>query len=196
MVEPVPYVFDRLKRNYERLDTVALENAAVSDSDGERAFYHLAGVTDYGAAGLPRWYDGIGSFSKEAVLDHRRLIPDISERLVSTHVPCMTFATLCNRHGLADLDLLVVDTEGYDHEILAGIDFDRYRPALVVYEHYHLAAHALRETDSRMKAAGYETMPEGFDTWCLRPDADERLTRRWRRLRPALGRLTADAELW
>jgi FkbM family methyltransferase len=194
MVEPVPYVFARLRRNYQHLDRIALENAALSDHDGHRAFYHLAPVPDFAAVGLPQWYDGIGSFSKEAVLDHERLIPDIADRLVTTQVQCLTFSSLCEKHGLPHVDLLVVDTEGYDHEILAGIDFARWRPALVVYEHYHLSAADRRRTRERMQAAGYGTMPEGFDTWCLRLDADDGLNRLWRALRPALGELTADDE--
>ena len=41
---------------------------------------------------------------------------------------------------------------------------------------------------------GYETMEEGFDTWCLRADADQRLTRAWRRLRPRIPALSVHDE--
>lgn len=194
MVEPVPYVFDRLRANYGELPGVALENAAIAERDGTRPFYHLAGVSDYEREGLPQWYDGIGSFSREAVVDHVRLIPDIEQRLVETEVPCLTFGSLCAKHGLSGVDLIVVDTEGYDHEILRHIDFGRFDPALVVYEHYHLSREDREDTKARMRAAGYETMSEGFDTWCLRPDADDRLTRRWRRLRPAVAEVTVESE--
>ena len=194
MVEPVPYVFARLERNYGGLDRVALENVAIADRDATKPFFHLAAVEDHEREGLPRWYDGIGSFSRAAVVDHVRLIPDIERRLVATQVPCLTFASLCERHGFGDIDLLVVDTEGYDHEILRHIDFTRYRPALVVYEHYHLEPGDLARTRERMLAAGYETMAEGFDTWCVLPDADRALGAAWRSLRPGLPELTADSE--
>ncbi|HUA02482.1 MAG TPA: FkbM family methyltransferase [Solirubrobacteraceae bacterium] len=194
MVEPVPYVYARLERNYAGVDRVALENVAIADGDGTKPFFHLAAVEDHEREGLPRWYDGIGSFSRAAVVDHARLIPDIEQRLVTTEVPCLTFASLCERHGFGDIDLLVIDTEGYDHEILRHIDFTRYRPALVVYEHYHLEPDDLAGTRRRMDAAGYRTMAEGFDTWCLDPDADRALTEVWESLRPGLGELTVDSE--
>jgi FkbM family methyltransferase len=194
MVEPVPYVFTRLTQNYADLDGVALENAAIADADGHRPFYHLAPVEDYVREGLPQWYDGIGSFSRAAVADHVRLIPDIEQRLIETEVPCLTFDSLCAKHAIADLDLLVVDTEGYDHEIIRSVDFTRYRPAVVVYEHYHLPADELERTRDRMHRAGYLTLAEGFDTWCLRPDADAGLTSAWRRLRPAYPELTVHSE--
>ena len=194
MVEPVPYVFAKLERNYAGINRVALENVAIADRDGTKPFYHLGAVEDHERAGLPRWYDGIGSFSRAAVIDHVRLIPDIERRLVATQVTCLTFASLCERHGFGDIDLLVIDTEGYDHEILRHIDFTRYRPALVVYEHYHLDPDDLAQTRELMRSAGYETMAEGFDTWCLLPDADRALGEVWRSLQPGLPELTVDSE--
>ena len=83
----------------------------------------------YQLEGLPQWYDGIGSFSREAVLDHARLIPDIEDRLVRTEVPCLTFDSLCAKHDVGAVDLLLIDTEGYDHQILAHINFGVHRPA-------------------------------------------------------------------
>lgn len=190
MVEPVPYVFERLRANYASVDRVAVENAAIADRDGHQPFYHLAPVADYEAEGLPQWYDGIGSFSRESVLDHQRLIPDIESRLVETEVPCLTFDTLCAKHGLGQVDLLLVDTEGYDYEVLRTIDFQRHRPALVIYEHYHLSEDDQASAQHELRGAGYETMSEGFDTWCLRPEADAGLTRQWQRLRPAVPALS------
>jgi hypothetical protein len=136
----------------------------------------------------------IGSFSRTAVLDHARLIPDIETRLVETEVPCLTFASLCAKHGLSHVDLLLVDTEGYDYEVLRHIDLAVHRPALVIYEHYHLTASDRTACEALLRGAGYETMAEGFDTWCLRPDANRDLTRRWRRLRPAVPAVSAADE--
>ena len=70
-------------------------------------------------------------------------------------------------------DLLAVDTEGHDAAILAGVDFERFRPRLVLYEHFHLPADERVGTRERLHGDGYETMEEGFDTYCLRPAEDE-----------------------
>jgi FkbM family methyltransferase len=190
MVEPVPYVFERLRSNYATMERVAVENAAIADGDGLRPFYHLAPAADYESEGLPQWYDGIGSFSRDSVLDHQRLIPDIESRLMQTEVRCLTFDSLCASHGLDRVDLLLVDTEGYDYEVLRHIDFTRHRPVLVIYEHYHLSPTDQAACQAMMQGAGYDTMSEGFDTWCLRPEAEPGLTGRWRRLRPAVPALS------
>jgi FkbM family methyltransferase len=183
MVEPVPYLSERLRENYGSLGRVAVENAAISDAEGPRPFYRLEQVDDPEREGLPAWYDAIGSLSKENILSHRDLIPDIEERLVETEVPCMTFESLCTKHGLGRIDLLVVDTEGHDWVVIKGIDLDVHLPVLLVYEHQHLDDSDRAECRAHLERHGYDTREEWWDTWCLHSGADERLKRAWRGLR-------------
>jgi FkbM family methyltransferase len=182
MVEPVPYVFERLRHNYAGLDRVTLENAAVADRDGRVPFYHLREVDPDERDRLPPWYDGIGSLSRANVLAHRRHIPDIDERIVRSEVPCLTFESLCRKHGVERFDLLAIDVEGYDAEILGRIDFAIRRPRLIVYEHFHLAPPERLACRTALEERGYETLEEGFDTWCLVTSPEDCLTRAWRGL--------------
>jgi FkbM family methyltransferase len=186
MVEPVPYVFARLEANYRGVAGVALENAAIADRDGTLPFYHLVDASDEARRDLPDWYDGIGSFSREAVLSHAAHMPDVEERIVTAQVPALSFDSLCRKHGLGTVNLVLIDTEGYDSAIVRSIDFDVWRPELLVYEHYHLSADERSAAAEHVRGQGYETMEEGFDTFCLRAGADERLRRTWRRLTPAV----------
>jgi FkbM family methyltransferase len=192
MVEPVPYVFERLRRNYGDLGRVELENVAIAGSDGTLPFYHLAEAGPGDAEGLPHWYDGIGSFSRETVLSHADLIADIERRLVCTEVPCLTFDSLLARHGLDGIDLLLIDTEGYDYEILRDVDLARYRPRVVVFEHFHLSDEDRAAAREQLAAAGYETLEEHFDTFALDVRREDSLTRLWGRLEPRLRAVTVD----
>ena len=194
VVEPVPYVFERLKANYGDSEQLILENVAVGDRDGRQRFYHLAQVQDHRAEGLPRWYDGIGSFSREEVLSHAEHIPDIEDRLVETEVPVATLETLCRRNGVEHLDLLLVDTEGYDWEVLRTVDLEALSPRVVIYEHYHLSAEDSGAAQADMKEHGYGAMEEHFDTFCLRAGIDDRLARTWGRLKPAVPGVAAYEE--
>jgi FkbM family methyltransferase len=194
MVEPVPYVFERLRRNYGSLDRVELENAAIADRDGTLPFYHLREADSAERAHLPGWYDGIGSFSRDVVASHTRHIPDIESRIVRVDVPAMTLESLCRKHGVERVDLLLVDTEGYDFQIIKSIDFAARHPRLLVYEHYHLDPDERERCGRYVREQGYETMEEGFDTWCLDLGADDRLTAAWRGLRPAVPGVSAGDE--
>lgn len=188
MVEPVPYVFKRLKANYGAYQhRFSLENVAIGELDGEQSFYHLREAGDYASQGLPFWYDQLGSFRKDVLLKHEELIPDICTRITETVVPCVRFETLCARHKLEQIDLLHMDTEGYDFTLLQTIDLEKYRPFVLIYEHFHLSDAEKRACRQLLAARGYETLEEGMDTWCLRVGdgtrRDQRLLRLWGRLR-------------
>lgn len=184
MVEPVPFVFERLQRTSGALPGVALENVAIAGSDGEAAFHHLSPATD---GEVPAWYDGLGSFSLDVIRSHRHAIPDIDDRIVTTVVPTMTFDSLCAAHGVDRLDVLHVDTEGYDGEILRLVDFERLRPIVVVYEHHHLAPEDRAACRALLEAWGYDLVEYGLDTWAFNPerldDAAAQVTAVWRAAR-------------
>jgi len=191
MVEPVPYVFARLERNYAGQPGIVTDNVAVAERDGTLPFYHLA---ESGDTRLPAWYDAVGSFRRDAVLSHAREIPDVAERIRTAEVRALTFDSLCREHGVQRVDLLAIDTEGYDWEILRTIDLARWHPRLLIYEHYHLGDSDRAECRAYVEAAGYETMEEGFDTFCLDTASGDGLTEAWRRLSPAVAGVSAADE--
>jgi FkbM family methyltransferase len=193
LVEPVPYVFARLRANYAGVAGVTLVEAAVAGQDGRLPFYHLRDASPGERAGLPDWYDGVGSFDRETILSHAPQIPDVADRIVEREVEALSFATLAARHDLAELDLLVVDTEGHDWAILQTIDLAAHRPRLIVYEHFHLPAADRAAARARLEAAGYETLEEGFDTMALLP-APDALTGLFRTLAPAVGAAAKEDE--
>jgi len=48
--------------------------------------------------------------------------------------PITTLARLCEEHGLSEIDFLKVDVEGGEADVLAGNDWNRFRPKIVVAE--------------------------------------------------------------
>jgi FkbM family methyltransferase len=185
LVEPVPYVFERLRRNYADVPGVVFENAAVSEEDGRVPFFHLRDAGPGERATLPDWYDGVGSLHRDAILSHVAQMPDVADRLVEREVPALRFATLCERHGIERPDLVVIDAEGHDWPIIRSIDLEAHGPRLLIYEHFHLSREDRGACRAHVEAAGYRTLEEGFDTLCLRP-AEDRLTERFLALTPAV----------
>lgn len=183
MVEPVPYVFERLRRHFEGNGRIAVENAAIADREGSRPFYHLAEAAgDEGGAPI-WWYDAIGSFEREHLYKHESVIPNLESRVRQIDVECMTVGDLLRKHGMDAVDLILIDTEGYDAEIVGSIDFDRIRPRLLIYEHHHLADEARADCERRLRGLGYELLADGLDTWCLDTRLDDGLTKLWREAR-------------
>ena len=49
-------------------------------------------------------------------------------------VPVTTLRTLCEQHAPAAIDFLKIDVEGAERDVLAGGDWQRFRPKVVVVE--------------------------------------------------------------
>jgi FkbM family methyltransferase len=170
MVEPVPYLFERLRSRYAGSRRITLVNAAITEADGEIPFYYLAQSED---PGLPEWYDKLGSLDIENILHpyHVDNIPDLAERVVCRQVCGWTLATLWRAHPLPRLDLLLVDAEGHDDRILGQIDLDRHRPTIVIYERQHLTDVRRATVQERLSAHGYRVLDLGADALAVRRDA-------------------------
>ena len=164
MVEPVPYVFDRLALRYGDHPRLALENVAIAEADGTEPFHLLRQADHDEEEEVWRWYDALGSFRREVVMSHEHLIPDIAERIETIEVPCVTFDTLCTRNGLDHVDVVQIDTEGYDLQVLELIDVPRLRPCLVLYEHLHLDPASRGAAEDLMTGHGFRLLSDGMDT--------------------------------
>ncbi len=135
LVEPVRYYYDRLKENYHHQANLIFENVAISDCDEKRDFYYI----QEGVEHLPGWSRGLGSFYRDVLLKHKRVIPDIEQYIVHRKVQCISLTSLLAKHRVGSVDLLMMDTEGYDFELLKQVDFSRIMPKVIVYEHKHLS---------------------------------------------------------
>lgn len=171
MVEPVPYVFERLRLRHGRNPRLALENAAVGDRDGSRPFYMLEPLD----RPPNRYYDQMGSFSREHIEKHERFQPGLSAHIREIQVQCLTLSSLLRKHGITQLELLHVDAEGHDFEVIRSLDFDACTPALVLFESGHLRRAERAACEAFLQERGYRLLYEGRD--CLALHADAR--RRW-----------------
>jgi len=49
-----------------------------------------------------------------------------------------TLSEILNEFGVHEIDLLSIDVEGYEFEVLQGLDYKKYRPSLILLEDKHL----------------------------------------------------------
>lgn len=181
LVEPVPYVFARLQERYGGNPRLRLEQVAIADEAGRADFFYVPE-----ASGLWHSYDALGSFRRDVVVSHTHLVPDIEDRVVSESVECITFDDLCDRNGLDTVNMVQIDTEGYDLHILRMIDLSVRRPDIVVFEHLHLSGDERAEAAARFTEHGYGLVSDGMDTMAVSATAQAD---------PELARLLADARV-
>lgn len=180
LVEPVPYYFEKLKCTYEANDQLALENVAISDKDEIRDFYRVR----EGVSHFPYWSEGLGSFDLKVVLSHRWAMPNISDYIVTEKVKCIALRSLLLKHDVKKIDLLSIDTEGYDYEIIKQIDFDKLSPLVLIYEHKHIKRDERKRCESMLRAHRYALRKQRGNTLAYLPEANEHVSSRIRKDQP------------
>ena len=159
LVEPVEYVFEKLKENYLGVKGLIFENVAIGNKDGFKKFYMLKKSE---GENLPFWYDEIGSFLKENVLKQRDRIEDIDKRLITEKIKVLTLKSLLEKHNVHKIDFLQIDTEGYDYHILKQIPFDKIKPSMIIFEDRHLTKERKDYCQKLLIQNGY-TIIRGLD---------------------------------
>lgn len=153
LIEPVVYLFDELKFNYkEYCDRLIFENSAISNTNGQLDFYRLQKSN---LLNLPSWYEEIGSFNKEIVLKHIDRIPQIEDLIIKEKINAITFKDLIEKYDVKEINLLNIDTEGYDYEILKMIPFKDFEIDMIIFEHLHLSESDYKNSVKLLKKQRY-----------------------------------------
>lgn len=164
MVEPVPRTFAKLAANYAAYPQVQLVNAAVGKTDGQQTIY---AVKEF--AGQFERASLYASLRKEVVLSQTKWVPNVANEIEEIQVPCYTLNTLLAKTGIGNVDILQVDTEGYDAEIIKMIDFERLNPSIIQFEHDNISKEEMEDCARLLISRGYKMTRDSLDTMAYRP---------------------------
>jgi FkbM family methyltransferase len=154
LLEPLPDIFASLRLNYANDKHVTLLNAAMADRDGDMTFYRVEP-----GPGIPDNCNELGSFYRDVIKKHSFIFPEIEKHIVEETIAVVSFPTLVRQQHIKKIDVIFIDTEGYDFEILKLIDFHQFRPKLVVYEHMHLSQQDQNSASQLLAGFGYKIHP-------------------------------------
>lgn len=177
IVEPVPLYFDKLRALYANSTKVRPINCAVAEENGERTIWGFnPRAIERGL--LPPHFGGIVSFVMEDLMKETGILaasaPDeetmkvLRSQLRGVAVQCRTMDALLAEQKIERVDILQIDTEGYDYVILKLFDFAKYQPAIVHYEHQHLSEADAKAAEALLKSHGYRFKRNTFDTLAVR----------------------------
>jgi len=163
IVEPQKEVFHKmLKKTYRFEKKVILENLAISEKNGVRKLYKLA-------ISNSRWATGLATFNRKTLenqitrnyVDNRakkegiETPANIDDYITFEEVRCSTITDLLKKHQFKSLDLLQIDTEGYDFEIIKTIDFLNFKPSMISFENAHLSKQDMLKCEELFVKHGY-----------------------------------------
>ena len=164
-VEPVPYLFEKLKKNYASNPNCTFVNAAVSTESGGLKFHYVSPQARIDHPGFPKWVEQLGTFDKRIITDclEGRLDPYI----VEVEVEAVTLRELLSGTAVTTIDVLVIDTEGHDWKILQQLDLQQFQPGIILFEYCFLSPED-RAAACRFLADSYRIEDLGKDFFCWR----------------------------
>lgn len=122
LIEPAPAVYPRLLAAHGHRSNVTCLQIACSDKQGEAVLYTGS--------------DGEEGFLSTLCEDDNAYFR-AARSGASTKVRVERLTDILTQHGApARPGLLLIDAEGMDYEVLNGLDFELYRPTIVVTEEY------------------------------------------------------------
>ena len=167
VVEPLHDMYAQLVANYRPYPKVTPVNTAIHATLRSVEMYRV----DPAKGGqLAPWAQGIGSIKR----DHHVAAGVPTDAMLTETVSCVTLEELLHEHGVDRIDLLQIDSEGYDAEIIRMIDFQRRKPAIIHFEHGMpsgiMTPAEFKECAGLLIDNGYFIVTEYFDAVAYQPE--------------------------
>jgi FkbM family methyltransferase len=130
LVEPVPFLFNQLERDFGGMENVRLERKCIAEKSGTAAFF----APNQDANNVAPWGDQLGSGNRDHALLHN---PGFAEHISEIEVECITFTDLIKKYGITSIGTLFTDTEGFDATIIPTFPFSAISPDRIIFEYKH-----------------------------------------------------------
>ncbi len=147
-LEPIKSYFNDLKKKYSNNNNLIFENLAITVNNEISQLYKVKDDK-------LKYYDehvmGISSFKKEHLIKHGIK----KNHIIKVDVQSITIKKLLQKHSVKNLDLIMIDTEGYDGHIV--IDFLKnieLRP-IIIFEFIHIKNMILEDALKKLKNKDY-----------------------------------------
>jgi FkbM family methyltransferase len=173
LLEPNPYLFESLTRNYARNRNAILLNAAFGDTAGT-LLLNAVNPAKVREQGLPDWVRGLSSAFRNRNALGGHTIDPATTRLINTCIETITarmvsVTDLLQATGNQPPDIVTVDAEGMDFTVIDAIVRAGIKPRLLHFETQCLPP-SEREQLARLLAADYFVVPFGNDSVAYRRD--------------------------
>ena len=160
LVEPVPYNYEVLEKEYKNYPNILTCRNAILDEVKKDNFYYVKkdSISKLGK----HWASQIGSFDKNHILNHKNKRFNIqNEDIQITEVEFITFNDLVKKYLIKSIDKLQIDVEGAEYKILNSINLSNIDIQEIFFEFKHFdgtfkEGPKLLEIKEKLKLSGFE----------------------------------------
>jgi FkbM family methyltransferase len=172
MIEPIPYVYEMLQRNFSDASRFELVQSCVGAAPGEATFFFV----DPGAEKLlelPEWYDRIGGLSREHLIKH--LGDRVQDYIIELTLDVHPLSKILQQRNRTTFEFLHIDVEGHDFEVIKGLDWASQRPLAIMAEQKHISQEIRVAFYDKLEQENYWTFPFGGELFALSKEAPQSL---------------------
>ena len=160
LLEPIPSNFEALKKNYKGFSDVRLLNIAIGDSLGVSEIFMVKNEGRWkNSIWAPQW----ASFSRDHLIRHGVA----QDEIVSIMVATMPLAGLISEVGFFP-HFLMIDTEGYDANIVRMAIGLSQQPRFICFEHLHINPGDLGGLYEELGLAGYGWLHDRMNSLAIK----------------------------
>ncbi|GIK10625.1 MAG TPA: FkbM family methyltransferase [Anaerolineales bacterium] len=127
LIEAIPDLAEQCRKNRPRciVENCALVAADYSERTIEMQYCNLMSIVK----------GGLGNPENEAThIKRGKQFLRQDEDVYTVLVPACVLSDILDKYGISKVDFLSLDVEGYEHEVLKGLDFSRHRPRFMLIE--------------------------------------------------------------
>lgn len=132
------YTYELEKKGWEGIliePSLASFNECVKNRSKDNYFLNCALVNSEELTEISGDFNGslISSINAERYKGYNN---NVDNRNILTKVKCFTLNSILNRLDIEKIDLLSLDVEGYELEVLQGLNLKKYKPNYIIIEVY------------------------------------------------------------
>ena len=170
VIEPQKVPFEVLKQVYYK-NQITVVNYAIDKENSVRKLYKYSFSDDRWASGKSSFnHDHLlrgiqnGSIERKAKKYNIKLPENKNEWITFELVETMNFNSIFERHHIEKVNVLIIDTEGFDYEIIKMFDFSFNKPELIIFENTHIPKDEYFQCKEMLDNLGYQIQEEKADT--------------------------------
>lgn len=178
LLEPQEKVFrNKLFPLYLKNSQIKMENIAICSENKLMDFYRIAfsyerwatGLSTFDLKTLQRKVDA-GIIDEVAKRKGEKLPENKSDYIEKVRVEGKTFDFLRKKYEIGEVDVLQVDTEGFDFEVIKLYDLTQNKPKVIVFENMHLSTATIVELGKYFEDNNYRLLKISGDSIAIRND--------------------------
>ena len=160
LVEPIINDFNDLKKNYKGYKNIFFENVAISDNNQIKYLYKIK-------SDKISLYDdhvrGLNSFEFNHLIKHGVKAQHIEKEEIKS----LQIKDLIKKYNLNNLDLLMIDAEGYDARIVSDFIKNTNLRPFIIFEYIHIKNLELKRLVDQLKIKKYNSIMVNENVFCF-----------------------------